>query len=93
MESNSQPGRIHLSRSTYERVYDLDFEFEERKIEIKGKPTQSYFLSAKHHAKSHISKAEQQHVLDEFLKHGAESDELQTDLIAADNQNLETTFN
>ena len=49
MESNSLSGRIQLSRSSYERVYDI-FEFEERKIEVKGKGmTLAYLLKEKHH--------------------------------------------
>ena len=51
MESTGLPGRIHISRSTYERVHDLGFEFEERKVQVKGKGMmQSYLLNAKHHA-------------------------------------------
>ncbi len=50
MESNSLPGRIQISRTTYERVYDLGFVFEERKIEVKGKGScQTYLLDSKHH--------------------------------------------
>ena len=50
MESCGVPGRIHISRSTYERVYDLGFEFEECLVEVKGKgKMQSYLLNSKHH--------------------------------------------
>ncbi|KAG2370927.1 hypothetical protein C9374_013727 [Naegleria lovaniensis] len=50
MESTSKPGRVQCSRSTYERVYDLGFEFEERRIEVKGKGiTQTYLLFDRHH--------------------------------------------
>ena len=49
MESTGKPGRIQLSRSTNERVYDL-FEFEEGEQQVKGKGTmKTYMLSAKHH--------------------------------------------
>jgi len=49
MESTGKPGRIQVSRSTYERVYDL-FEFEEGEQQVKGKGTmKTYMLSAKHH--------------------------------------------
>ncbi|KAG2379476.1 hypothetical protein C9374_006593 [Naegleria lovaniensis] len=51
MESTSLPGRIQISRSTYERVYDLGFDFEERNVEVKGKGiTQCYLLHPSHHA-------------------------------------------
>ncbi len=36
MESSGVPMRVHVSRETYERVFDL-FAFEERTIDIKGK--------------------------------------------------------
>ncbi|KAG2385646.1 hypothetical protein C9374_003461 [Naegleria lovaniensis] len=50
MESTGVPGRIQISRSTYERVYDLGFEFEERHVDVKGKGLmQSYLLKAKYH--------------------------------------------
>ena len=59
MESNSKPGRIQISRSTYERVYDLSFAFEERKIEVKGKgQTQCYLLDAKHHESALLTEEE-----------------------------------
>nr|CAG4717971.1 unnamed protein product [Naegleria fowleri] len=35
MESTSLPGRVHLSRSTYERVHDIGFDFEERRVDVK----------------------------------------------------------
>ncbi|KAG2382984.1 hypothetical protein C9374_004951 [Naegleria lovaniensis] len=57
MESTGVPGRIHISRSTYERVYDMGLEFEERKIEVKGKgECQTYLLAAKHHQQSIVTK-------------------------------------
>ena len=44
MESNSLPGRVQISRSTYERVYN-DFECEERgEMEIKGKGAMLTYL-------------------------------------------------
>jgi PAS domain S-box-containing protein len=44
MESTGLPGRIQVSRSTYERVHDL-FEFEERyDIEVKGKGTMTTYV-------------------------------------------------
>ena len=50
MESTGVPGRIQISRTTYERVYDLGFEFEERQVEVKGKgQMQAYLVNAKHH--------------------------------------------
>ena len=50
MESNSKPGRIQISRSTYERVYDLGFEFEERTIDVKGKGMCTcYLLNERYH--------------------------------------------
>lgn len=51
MESTSMPGRIQISRATYERVYDLGFEFEEREgIQVKGKGLmKTYLLASKHH--------------------------------------------
>ncbi|EFC40474.1 predicted protein [Naegleria gruberi] len=50
MESTSLPGRIHISRSTYERVYDLGMEFEERMVEVKGKGLcKTYLLKDKYH--------------------------------------------
>lgn len=50
MESTGIPGRIQVTRQTYERVYDL-FEFDERKgVEVKGKGTlTTYVLKAHHH--------------------------------------------
>ncbi|EFC50220.1 predicted protein [Naegleria gruberi] len=56
MESTGIPGRIHISRSTYERIYDL-YEFEERSIEVKGKGMcQTYLLKEKHHVNPIFSK-------------------------------------
>ncbi|EFC40192.1 PAS domain-containing guanylate cyclase [Naegleria gruberi] len=50
MESTSLPGRIQLSRKTYERVFDLEFTFEERSIAVKGKGIlQTYLLDNKYH--------------------------------------------
>ncbi|EFC49440.1 predicted protein [Naegleria gruberi] len=50
MESTGEPGRIQISRTTYERVHDLGMEFEERKIDVKGKGLcQTYLLKKKHH--------------------------------------------
>lgn len=51
MESASLPGRIQLSRSSYERVYDIvGFSFEERLINVKGKgECVAYLLDEKHH--------------------------------------------
>ena len=44
MESTGIPGRVQISRSTYERVHDL-FEFEERHdIEVKGKGTMTTYV-------------------------------------------------
>ena len=49
MESTGEPGRIQISRSTYERVYDL-FEFETREVDVKGKgKMETYLLKEKHH--------------------------------------------
>ncbi|KAG2388840.1 hypothetical protein C9374_000279 [Naegleria lovaniensis] len=55
MESTSLPGKIQISRSTYERVYDLGFEFEERMVEVKGKGTcKTYLLKSHHHVSALI---------------------------------------
>ena len=50
MESTGVPGRLQVSRTTYERVHDL-FEFEEREgIQVKGKGVlKTYLLKDKHH--------------------------------------------
>ncbi|EFC50110.1 predicted protein [Naegleria gruberi] len=49
MESTGEPGRIQISRATYERVYDL-FEFETREVDVKGKgKMETYLLKDKHH--------------------------------------------
>ena len=49
MESTGVPGRIQISRETYERVHDL-YEFETREIEAKGKgKLKTYLLKEKHH--------------------------------------------
>ena len=59
MESNSLPGRIQVSRSCYERVHDLNYEWEERKLDIKGKGVCScYLLDSKHHAKAIVEDEE-----------------------------------
>ncbi|EFC36483.1 predicted protein [Naegleria gruberi] len=52
MESTGVPGRIQISRATYERVFDLGYEFEEREsIYVKGKgEMKTYLLKDKHHA-------------------------------------------
>ncbi|EFC40908.1 predicted protein [Naegleria gruberi] len=50
MESTSKNGRIQISRSTYERVFDLGYEFEEREVDVKGKGiVKTYLLNDKHH--------------------------------------------
>ena len=36
MESTGVPGRIQISRTTYERVHDMGLEFEERQVEGKS---------------------------------------------------------
>nr|CAG4715577.1 unnamed protein product [Naegleria fowleri] len=57
MESTGVPGRIHISRSTYERVHDMGLEFEERRVEVKGKgECKTYLLAAKHHEQSIVTK-------------------------------------
>ena len=62
MESNSIPGRIQISRSCYERVHDLNYEWEERRIDVKGKGVQTcYLLSDKHHINAMIDVAEMLH--------------------------------
>ncbi|EFC37957.1 predicted protein [Naegleria gruberi] len=49
MESTGVPGTIQISRSTYERVFDLGYEFEEREIEVKGKGSVKTYLMKKTH--------------------------------------------
>ncbi|EFC43412.1 adenylate/guanylate cyclase [Naegleria gruberi] len=50
MESTSKNGRIQISRSTYERVFDLGYDFEEREVDVKGKGiVKTYLLNDKHH--------------------------------------------
>ena len=57
MESNSKPGRIQLSRPSYERVHDLGLEFEERNLDVKGKGMCStYLLKDHHHERGLLSK-------------------------------------
>ncbi|KAL0481386.1 adenylate cyclase [Acrasis kona] len=53
MESTGIPGRVQISRSTFERVHDM-FEFEERTdVNVKGKGiVNTYLLSMKHHLES-----------------------------------------
>ncbi|KAG2393526.1 hypothetical protein C9374_007057 [Naegleria lovaniensis] len=59
MESTSLNGRIQVSRSTYARVFDLGYEFEEREVDVKGKGTvKTYLLNAKHH--DHVVFVQQQ---------------------------------
>ncbi|EFC44625.1 predicted protein [Naegleria gruberi] len=49
MESTGLPGRVQISRDTYERVHDL-FEFDLREIEVKGKgKMKTYVVKEKHH--------------------------------------------
>ena len=56
MESTGISGRIQCSRTTYERVHDLGFDFDERKVEVKGKGLlQTYILNAKHHVNPTIT--------------------------------------
>lgn len=56
MESTSLPNRIQISRSTYERVYDLGYEFEEREVEVKGKGlVKAYLLNEKHHKQVEVA--------------------------------------
>ncbi|EFC43238.1 predicted protein [Naegleria gruberi] len=43
MESTSLPGRIQISRSTYERVHDL-YDYEPREVEVKGKGLMMTYL-------------------------------------------------
>ncbi|KAG2378379.1 hypothetical protein C9374_008522 [Naegleria lovaniensis] len=63
MESTSLAGRIQISRSTYERVYDLGLEFEERTMELKGKGlTNTYLLKEKHHVQTIVQPLEAQTV-------------------------------
>jgi len=52
MESNSENGRIQVSRSTYERVYDMGFEWDERTIDVKGKGSMQAYLLKKKHVRS-----------------------------------------
>jgi len=50
MESTGVPGRIQVSRTTYERVHDLGYKFKEKEVEVKGKGImKTYLLSKKHH--------------------------------------------
>ena len=55
MESTGLPGRIQISRETYERVHDI-FEFEQREIEAKGKgKMKTYVLKEKYHQSTNQS--------------------------------------
>ena len=59
MESTSLPGRIQISRSTYERVHDLGFEFEEKNVDVKGKGLcKTYLLKSQHHLSALVSQEE-----------------------------------
>lgn len=60
MESKGVPGRVHVSRKTYERVYD-NFEFEEIKgLEVKpGVLMNTYLLKEAHHDVSHLAQMDQ----------------------------------
>lgn len=50
MESTSLTNRIQISRSTYERVFDLGYDFEEREVDVKGKgQVKAYLLNEQHH--------------------------------------------
>ena len=71
MESTSKPGRIQVSRSTYERVYDLGFDFEERKVEVKGKGLcNTYLLNSRHHTNAVIENDEPSNIqILEFKSH------------------------
>ena len=63
MESTSIPGRIQISRPTYERVHDLVLsdgftkgqvvEFDEQKVQVKGKGIMTtYILQERFHSRS-----------------------------------------
>ena len=76
MESNSVPGRIQISRSCYERVHDLNYEWEERRIDVKGKGVQTcYLLSDKHHINAMVDVADSTHDDDDHLEVYRPSDE------------------
>ncbi|KAF0977737.1 hypothetical protein FDP41_003059 [Naegleria fowleri] len=68
MESTSLAGRVQLSRSTYERVYDLGFEFEERIVEVKGKGTCKTYLLKPHH---HVSALSEEGVVELLVGEGS----------------------
>lgn len=60
MESTSLSGRIQVSRSTYERVYDLGFEFEERSVQVKGKgQCNTYMMKSEHHVSAIVDEEEE----------------------------------
>ena len=66
MESTSLPGRIQISRTTYQRVYDIGFDFEQRSVEVKGKGVcETYLLKDKHHAKTLVTYEELNQLLTE----------------------------
>ena len=59
MESTSVSGRIQISRTTYERVYDLGFEFEEKNVNVKGKGAcTTYLLKPHHHVTATVTEEE-----------------------------------
>ncbi|EFC41734.1 predicted protein [Naegleria gruberi] len=85
MESTSLGGRIHCSRSTYERVYDLGFEFEERMVEVKGKGLcTTYMMKAHHHACAVVSE-------DEVAGHVVSQDDPQQNSNNNSNHNIHNT--
>lgn len=90
MESNSKPGRIQLSRSSYERVYDLGYHFEERKIDVKGKGiSQTYLLDNKHHETAVLTKEEMVQLMEEETKqveHAEEDDNVVMERIESKSQ-------
>ncbi|KAG2392184.1 hypothetical protein C9374_012436 [Naegleria lovaniensis] len=58
MESTSLSNRIQISRSTYERVYDLGLEFEEREVDVKGKGLiKAYLVNDKHHKQVEVAES------------------------------------
>ena len=60
MESTSLPGRIQISRSTYERVYDLGWRFEQRIVDVKGKgECMTYLISDNCHMPSLVNQEEE----------------------------------
>lgn len=60
MESNSEEGRIQVSQSTYERVKHLQMEFEERKLEVKGKGSMlGYLLNDMYHLRARLNEEDE----------------------------------